>query len=228
MGDDTVLTAAGYDRVRRFDKQRIALRYWLIGAGFTNALEAMEFAAAHHRGTRKDGRTPELAHQIAVAHHVRTLLPHLEDPETALCAALLHDVREDYGVEHDAILNRFGAAVAASVDALTKEFRGAKRPAGDVFAAIAADPSASVVKAADRANNQLTALGVFTVTKLGSYIAETIEWFFPMLRDARRAHPRQEAAYENLKLMLEAQVEAIDAVVAASRAGQLGCAPPPA
>lgn len=228
MSETAQPTAAGYDRVERFEKQRIALRYWLLGAGYTTALDALEFAAGFHRNTRKDGRTPEFAHQVAIAHHVRTLLPHLEDPETALCAALLHDVREDYDVDHETILHRFGSATATSVDALTKEFRGVKRPEAEVFSAIAADPSASVVKPADRANNQLTALGVLSIEKLESYITETLTWFFPTLRDARRAHPRQEAAYENLKLMLESQVEALDAFVRlAGRPGLLGQPLPP-
>ncbi len=208
-----VVTAAGYDRVERFAKQRIALRYWLAGAGYFAALEAFEFAAAYHRGCRKDGRTPEFAHQVAIASHVRTLIPHLAHPEETLCAALLHDVREDYDVPDAAIRDRFGPVVADATDALTKEFMGARREPAAVFAAIAADPCASVVKPADRVNNQLTALGVFTPAKLDSYIAETLQWFFPMLRDARRAHPAQEAAYENLKLVLEAQVEALSAIV---------------
>lgn len=207
-------TAAGYDRVERFAKQRIALRYWLAGAECFTALEAFEFAAEYHRGSRKDGRTPEFAHQVAIASHVRTLLPHLDHPEATLCVALLHDVREDYDVPDSAIRNRFGEVVAAGTDALTKTFMGRDREPDSVFAAIAADPCASVVKAADRVNNQLTALGVFSSAKLQSYIDETVQRFFPMLRDARRAHPSQEAAYENLKLVLEAQVEALSAVVA--------------
>jgi (p)ppGpp synthase/HD superfamily hydrolase len=213
MEPSDALTAAGYDRATRFDKQLIALRYWLLGSGFVNALAALEFAAGFHTGLRKDGRTPEFAHQVAITHHVRTLVPHLADPETALCAALLHDVREDYDVAFSEIADRFGSAVARSVDALTKEFAGVKRPPEAVFAAIAEDPSASVVKPADRVNNQLTALGVFSTPKLSDYVAETVEWFLPMIRRARRLHPTQEAAYENLKLVLEVQVEALSAVV---------------
>jgi hypothetical protein len=211
---DDQVTAAGYDRTERFSKQRVALRYFLLGAGYTNALAAFEFAAAHHRGTRKDGRTPEFAHQISIAQHVRTLLPHLLRPEDALVVALLHDVREDYGVSNDEITDRFGATVAASVDAMTKTFRGVDREPAEVFAAIADDATASLVKGCDRANNQLTALGVFSDAKIAEYTAETVEWFLPMLRTARRRFPTQEPAYENVKLMLEAQVEALSAVVA--------------
>lgn len=210
--DAAVFTAAGYDRVERFAKQRIALRYWLSGAQYYLALEAFEFAAAYHRGSRKDGRTPEFAHQVSIAAHVRTLVPHLRFPEETVCAALLHDVREDYDVPDAAILERFGPRVAAATDALTKEFMGVRRDPATVFAAIAADPCASVVKPADRVNNQLTALGVFSAEKIASYVAETRQWFLPMMRDARRLHPSQEAAYENLKLVLEAQVESLSAV----------------
>lgn len=40
-------------------KRLVSLRYWLIGRRYFTALEAMEFAAAHHTGFRKDGKTPE-------------------------------------------------------------------------------------------------------------------------------------------------------------------------
>ena len=195
-----------------YAKQRIALRYWLSGAGYWLALDAFEFAADHHRGTRKDGTTPEFAHQIAIASYLRTLQGSLLYPEETLAVAMLHDVREDYDIEAAVIEDRFGLIVASGVDAMTKEFKGIKRDPHAVFAAIAADPVASVVKPADRIHNQSSLLGVFSPEKARSYVAETREFFFPLVRTARRRFPRQEPAYENEKLMLEAQCALLEAL----------------
>lgn len=200
----------------RYVKQRIAIRYWLAGAGFNTALEAMTFAEGFHQGTRKDGVTPEFAHQVAIAGYVRTLAPHLEFPEDTLTAVFLHDVREDYHISDVEIVTRFGARVAEAVDAMTKEFAGRRRDPRSVFDAIAASPVASVAKGADRINNQSSMVGVFSRDKMASYVAETREFFFPMLKEARRMFPRQEAAYENIKLVLENQVALVDELLGTS------------
>lgn len=200
-------------------KATIALRYWLQGREWYRALEALEYAREHHQGFRKDGTTPEVVHPISVALYVRSLHPHLDHPEEAVVAALLHDVREDYGVAPEEVEVRFGSLVAVAVDALTKTFRGTDRAPAAVFDAIAADPIASVVKAADRINNQHTMVGVFTTDKIAGYIAETDEWILPMLKAARRRFPAQELAYENAKLVLDSQLRLLRALVGQAPAG---------
>ena len=176
------------------------------------ALDAMAFAEAHHSGTRKDGVTPEFAHQVAIAHFVRTLTPHLIHPQETLAIVFLHDVREDYDIADIEIVDRFGPIVAAGVDAMTKEFHGQRRAPHEVFSQIASDPCASVAKAADRIHNQQSMLGVFTPAKIASYLEETQVFFLPMLREARRAFPSQEGAYENAKLVLTSQLHLLSAI----------------
>lgn len=66
-------------------KREISLRYFLQGAEYFLALEAMQFAQQYHRGVRKDGVTPEFDHQISIAHFVRTLRHQLVQPEHTLC-----------------------------------------------------------------------------------------------------------------------------------------------
>ncbi len=172
----------------------------------------MAMGERFHIHTRKDGVTPEFAHQVAIASHVRTLTPWLTYPEETLSVAFLHDIREDYDVSDIEIRDQFGNRVADAVDAMTKKFRGVKRAPEDVFAAIAADPCASIAKLADRVNNQQSMIGVFTPTKIASYTAETVNFFLPMCKLARRTFPTQEGAYENLKLMLTSQLELIAAI----------------
>lgn len=195
-----------------YSKQKLALRYWLLGRGFTDASKALDFAEAYHRGTRKDGRTPEFSHQISIVSHLRTLLPHLLFPEETLTAAFLHDVREDYDVADAEIRDPFGDRVADAVDAVTKTFRGVRRDDAELFKRIAGDPLASVLKPADRTHNQNSMVGVFTGAKMAAYATETTELFLPMIKVARRTFPEQEPAYENLKLMLVSQLSFIAAL----------------
>lgn len=194
-------------------KQRIALRYWLQGRSMYMALDAMEFAAGYHKGVRKDGVTPEFSHQIAIASHVRTLEPHLLYPQETIAAAFLHDVREDYDVSDAKVRALFGPVVADAVDALTKVFAGRKRDLAVVAAAIAANPVASIVKAADRVHNQRTMVGVFSPEKIGAYCTETREFILPTVKKARRAFPSQEGAYENLSLVLHTQLELLEHLI---------------
>lgn len=198
-----------------YSKRRIALRYWLHGRGYTLALEAMDFAEGLHTGVRKDGVTPEFDHQVSIAHHLRTL-PDLVDRQGTLATAFLHDVREDYGVDDALVRSRFGIAVADAVDAMTKEFRGVKRPEALVAARIAGCPIASVAKPGDRVHNQGSMSGVFTPAKQREYIAETRATILPMMKTACRRFPAQERAYENLKQVLISQIGLVEAGLAAA------------
>jgi len=193
-------------------KREISLRYFLQGAEYFTALEAMEFAQRYHTGVRKDGVTPEFDHQICIAHFVRTLRHQLMYAEATISVIMLHDVREDYGVSDEEIRERFGDAVARAVDAMTKTFRGQRRPEALVFEQIAADPIASVAKGADRIHNLNSMVGVFGKDKQLSYVSEAEEYFLPMLKKARRLHVRQEAAYENIKFMIQSQINLIKAM----------------
>jgi len=201
--------------IDEFTKRGIALRYWLLGRQWHLASEAQEFAQTYHAGTRKDGVTPEMDHQVQVAHYVRTLHEHLLYPEETIATAFLHDVREDYDVSDEEIRERFGDRVADAVAAMTKTFRGTARDPDVVFEQIAGDPIASIAKGADRIHNQHTAFGVFTAEKICDYITETEEYFLPMLRSARTRYTRQEPVYENLKFVLVSQVRLLRAVSAA-------------
>jgi (p)ppGpp synthase/HD superfamily hydrolase len=198
------------------EKQRIALRYWLLGARYFDAAAAMEWAAGFHRGTRKDGHTPEFSHQIAIASHVRAYGANLRFPEESITVAFLHDVREDYDVSDGEVRERFGDQVADDVDAMTKVFRGVRRDDAEVFATIATRPNASVVKLCDRIHNHSSMVGVFTPEKITSYVAETSEYFLPMLKIARRNFCDQEPVYEALSLVLHTQIDLLHALVGAT------------
>lgn len=188
-----------------FDKLYISLRYYLLGREFYMAADALEFGHQYHTGLRKDGVTPEYQHQIEIAHYLRTLLPSFMFPEDTLAAALLHDVPEDYGVPHAEIANRFGPRVGRAVFLMDKNSNAR-------FELIGEDPIASLAKGGDRCHNIQTMVGVFTPEKQLKYMAEAREKFMPMLKQARRLFPKQEAAYENIKHVMSSQLELLEAL----------------
>ena len=189
-----------------YEKKRIALRYYLYGKSYFRAADALEYAQKIHSGFRKDGVTPEFQHQTEIVHYLRTLLPWFSFPEETIIAAILHDTKEDYGVLLSVIEDKYGKSVAIAVDMLDKN---GKDPTL-YFDNIANNPIASLVKPADRIHNIQTMPGVFTAEKQLRYIKEVEDFFLPMIKKAKRLYPSQEAAYENMKHMLNSQIELIE------------------
>lgn len=202
---------------REFEKSAAAMRHWLLGrvsasrfetqipTPWSLALNSFEYALSIHTGRRKDG-SPEMIHQIRIAHYLRTLESHLTDAPMAIACAMLHDAREDYDISHEEIQSRFGEPLAAKIELLTKTFRGHKKSDREYYAMLATDPVVSIVKAADRFHNHSTMGNAFTITKQLSYLVETEELVLPMIKAAARAFPVQEAAFENAKLALRSQI----------------------
>ncbi len=206
--------------MNKFDKQKLVLRQLLIGAEMYNALIAMEFADKYHNGTRKDGVTPEFAHQIEIAMYAWSL-PSLRHREATIATIFLHDIREDYGIAKTEIEGLFGdnpqfaKLVGDAVWAMTKKFRGHVRDTTEVFAGLAADEIASIAKGCDRIHNIQSMGGVFSKEKQQKYIDEVRELFLTMLKKARRNFPYQVIAYENIKFVLRSQISLIEATLQA-------------
>ncbi len=86
---------------------------WHVAAAFA--------ARAHRHGTRRDDRTPYIAHPARVALIVAVEFGCTD--ETVLAAALLHDVLEDTTADYDDLLEHFGRDVAVLVSCLSKDKR---------------------------------------------------------------------------------------------------------
>jgi len=191
----------------RHQKQRSKMGRFLHEYGYTRAADALAYVQELDEGeTRKDGETPSFHHQLSVGRLIFTLSPHLLHPEETLAAAFLHDVMEDHSIGGLELTERFGRRVTGAVWRLTKRWDGMAKPYDLYFEELADCPIASVVKLADRAHNIQTMPGVFDRPKQRAYLAEVKTWFFPLLRNARRQHPDQYLAYENLKILLRSQV----------------------
>lgn len=200
--------------VATHERRLSALRGHLRGGRMLMALEALEYARTHHAGTRKDGVTPEFAHQVAMAFHALDL-PGLLHPEETIATVFLHDTVEDYGEHHEEIIRvRFGETVRAGVMSVTKKIPvfvdGRKvhvieRDEDELFAAMAHQPIGSIVKPIDRSHNQKTMGGVFTTAKQIGYVDFTDERILPMMKTARHLFPQQYQAYMLLQDKLESQ-----------------------
>ena len=197
-----------------FEKMKISLRYWLLGMSnsdqsYLKCVDAFEFAQKFHTGVRKDGFTPEFEHQLVIALYIRTLIKNLEFPSETICVSLLHDVSEDYNVSYEELLELFGYRIASSIEKLTKVFRGIKKNEGEYFRIISECPISSIAKGADRIHNLQTMMGAFTQEKQKSYVKEAMDHIIPSLKVARRNFPKQELAYENIKLVMNSQIQLI-------------------
>lgn len=213
--------------MNKFEKKLLTLRQQLVGARYFHALAALEFAHRFHTGLRKDGVTPEFQHQIEIALFALTL-PDLMFREEVIATILLHDVREDYDITDREIRDlffhnaEFAERVARAVENMTKVFRGVKKDEAMLFEAMSQDPIASIAKGCDRMHNLQSMVGVFKLSKQKDYIQEVHDLFLPMLKKARRLFPHQVNAYENIKHILQSQIQLIEAVHQATDATTLG------
>ena len=189
------------------------MREFLEGKGYFTAMRAMEFASSFHKGTRKDGITPEFAHQLFLKRYVRSVLGLLMFPEETLAVAALHDLCEDFEEEvgFDDITAEFGPRIGHATRLMTKKHRGIEIPYEIYFDQISKDPIASVVKGADRSHNILSMhTANWDVAKQTRYLNEVRTWFLPMLKSARKRFPEQRCVYENLKSFLVVQMTHIE------------------
>lgn len=192
-----------------FGRKIVFLRGWLHGRGYDKALMALEYARQKHTGTRKDGQTPEFQHQVEIALHL-SVLPGLMHPEETIATGILHDTVEDTPTTIREIEHLFGEMVAAATDRMTKlDEAGEKRDEDALFAAMAQCPIASLGKPTDRAHNQRTMGGVFTLEKMVSYVDFTDQRIIPMMKQARQLFPQQYPAYMLLKTELTSQARLV-------------------
>jgi (p)ppGpp synthase/HD superfamily hydrolase len=194
-----------------YEKQKIALRNWLMGKGYYKAVEAMAFAEKYHNGLRKDGNH-EFSHQVSQACLARTLENLFIFKEEVFIVIFLHDICEDKGISFEQIGRMFGPIVEKAVRLMTKVYQGVKVPNDIYYKNMGECEIASVCKGFDRVHNLMSMLGGFNVDKRISYIGETLEFTVPMLKIARKNFSRQEGVYENIKFIMTNQVNLYNAL----------------
>lgn len=194
-----------------YAKQVSFMRTYLHGKEWHLALDAMNFAMSWHKGTRKDGVSPEFSHQMFIALYVLTIAPLLMYPQETLAAVFLHDICEDYPVSYDEIERRFGRRVRVAVELLTKKDQNGLRVPDDVYyARMADDEIASIVKGVDRAHNIHSMHNTdWSIETQQAYLDFVFDKVLPMLKKAREKFNRQRLAYENIKAVLLMQARPI-------------------
>ncbi len=171
-------------------------------------LDAWSFVARAHVGQLVPGsELPYVAHIGAVAMEVTHAIAQraqlgdpVAQPDLAVVAALLHDVVEDTKISLGAVRERFGDAVAAGVEALTKNPEVGDKPAQmrDSLARITEQPREIwMVKLADRITNLQPPPHHWSADKIDRYREE-----------AREIHARLAPACAVLGPRLLAKIEA--------------------
>lgn len=186
----------------QFDKDKTALKYFLIGSNMSLALKALAYAERHHVGLRKDGKTVAFHHQVTIALTLITLKG-LQNLERRIIAALLHDIQEDYGISREELEREFGKDVADDIWLLTKKFRGQHKEKANYINELSVSDVA-IVKGEDR-NYNLSAMindvvegqGGFTIEKLTAYAKEAETLFIPMLKKASHVFPEETHAHRS-------------------------------
>lgn len=202
----------------RFEKLRISVRYRLLGAAsidksFQIALDAFDFAENKYGDSkRKDGITPSFMHPLESTGHLFTLLPSIRHPAETLAAMLIHDCIEDHGVSKEECRDRFGILVSDGTFLVSKVVNGIKVDSlPEHFEDMLRSPISTIIKPADRCNNQSTMVGVFSIEKQREYILETEKFIIPMIKKARRIYSDQDSVYENMKFILRNQAMIVNA-----------------
>lgn len=189
--------------------------------GFANALDmhqtlcALSFAREKHNGqTRKSG-DPYIVHPLTMACNALSM--GIKD-DNIIATILLHDVCEDCGVSFDELpvndkVKRGVELMTFSVmDGETKETAKNR-----YYNMLLDSKEASFTKLIDRCHNVSTMAGTFTKEKLKSYIDETRQYVFPLLRKVKDKYPDKSNILFVLKYHMVSVVDAIDLTLQACK-----------
>ena len=156
--------------------------------------ETYSFAVQCHKGQLRMSGSPYVEHPLQTALSLAKL--HLDG--VTIAAALLHDVIEDCGIEHEYLRERFGNEVAKLVDGVTKLTRMDLRLMNGnssvgylpksrlqaeslrkMLVAMAEDIRVVLIKLADRLHNMRT-LGVLPAQRRKAIAQETLDIYVPL------------------------------------------------
>lgn len=188
------------------DRMFTYLKGYVNGASLPNAQAALVFARRMHKDqTRKAGQ-PYIVHPLTMACHAVAL--GLRQSDAVIAACLLHDVVEDCGVlPCDLPVDGYVKSVVAL---LTHDKAD---PLDVYYSRIMTDRTACLVKLLDRCDNVSTMSGVFTKSKLLSYIDETRRYAPALYRTAKEYWPELSDAMFVLKYHIASVVNSLDAAV---------------
>lgn len=210
--------------MQRFDKQRIALRYYIEGVvrGSPDSVEwkrAYKMMALLENVTdgkyRKDGFTPERSHPIALALRSANIFESYDigfaGDLVSICLGhdLLEDAKSDgnRGYIFNEIENICGLDLLVEMETLDKNKFQTTDSYYENLGNLELHLAAAIVKVIDRENNLSTMSGVFSEAKIQSYIQETEQYVIPLLKKIRRYDPTLSSKAEIIKFSIEQMME---------------------
>lgn len=190
-----------------FDHERMYtyLKGYFAAKGWDDATRALSLARKLHATQHRKGGQPYVVHPLTIACHAISLGV---DSENVLSACLLHDVVEDCGVSVDAL-----PVSRDAKDTIRRLTHVKPDPLDSYYRDIAEDSDACLVKLLDRCDNVSTMSGVFTKSKLLSYIDETRRYAPALYRTAKEYWPELSDAMFVLKYHIASVVNSLDAAV---------------
>lgn len=165
------------------EKMHTYLRGYLVGAGMTESLKALQFAREKHKNqTRKNG-VPYIVHPLSMACYAAALK--VKD-DNIMAVLLLHDVPEDCNVEieHLPVNN----TIKTAVDCMTIvpfENETKIQTKRRYFRNLLKSKEATICKAFDRYNNLSDMRFTFTPDAIAKNVAETDVLLMPILKEAK-------------------------------------------
>lgn len=190
----------------QFQREKTALKFFLLGREYHQALKALGFVERYNIGLRKDGVTPNLHHEVRIAMCI-TQLKDVSLEELCIIVALLHDVQEDHQIPTEILRDEFGLQVSEINWKMTKKFAGTVKDKKDYIEMIALDSVASIDKGIDRCDNLEHMVGVFSIDKMEQYAEEAETLFLSMLKKAEKLFPEQQAAYHAISQRMKTAIK---------------------
>jgi hypothetical protein len=206
----------------QYERDYTALKHYLIGRDYTEALRALGIAVRWHVGFRKDKVTPQLHHQVWVCFNflnapIKGLTPVLE--QRALSALLCHDTVEDHPVTFaDLRKKRLSKLTVELVKGLTKVEGETDE---QFFERLLSHWLLPILKACDRDNNVMTMQGAFAIPKMKAYILETRKYILVLLKKAGNLYPEHHRAYSALAAGIKKQLRIYEGFIASAEAADL-------
>ena len=178
-----IVSSISHPKVVTFSHLARRLKQYLPQPDIDRVLDAFRFADEKHLGQIRKSGEPYISHPLCVAE----ICSEWKLDAQAISAALLHDVVEDQGVPLVELVEKFGPAVAAMVDGLSKlekiQFQSHLDGQGENFRklliAMSKDIRVILVKLADRLHNMRT-LGSMRDDKRHRISRETMEVYVPI------------------------------------------------
>ena len=148
---------------------------------------------------------PYIVHPFIMACHAHAL--GIRD-DAVLATVLLHDICEDCGIAPDEL--PFSPEVREAVRLLT---RTEPEDLDAYFSAIAANSTASIVKALDRCNNVSTMMLGFSTEGIIEYVDETQKYVIPLLDHIKKEYTQYYDAVFVLKYQILSVLESAKATI---------------